>query len=176
MPSSAGMEPARLVFARLRKERNERLPRSGLSSPCRGTSGRDRAVTRCRWRRLHETPSDRHKDTLVVQLLILAIVLERLPDFLKHTPPPTSRLSPRRSIASPMATAVVGVVCVCCFHLFFNLQPSECVCDCVGKLAAYLCREIESQHSLDMFCYISFLYTLQRNQLIFHLSSYLSLF
>jgi len=26
MPSSVGMEPARLVFARLRKERNERLP------------------------------------------------------------------------------------------------------------------------------------------------------
>jgi len=43
--------------------------------------------------------------------------------------------------------AAVGVVCVRCSHLFFNLQPSECVCDCVGKLAAYLCREIESQHS-----------------------------
>jgi len=39
-----------------------------VSSPWRGTSGNDRAVT-CYRRRLHETPIHWQKDTLVVQLL-----------------------------------------------------------------------------------------------------------
>ena len=39
-----------------------------MSSPLRGTSGNDRAVTRCR-RWLHETPAQRQKETLLVQLL-----------------------------------------------------------------------------------------------------------
>lgn len=65
---SSGMAPTRLAFMRFRVERKERLPRWGLSSPWRGTSDNCRATTRCR-RRLHETPIQRQKETLEVQLL-----------------------------------------------------------------------------------------------------------
>jgi len=68
LPRSAGMAPARLLLVRLRMWRKERLPMWEVSSPWRGTSGNDRAVT-CYRRRLHETPIHWQKDTLVVQLL-----------------------------------------------------------------------------------------------------------
>ncbi|KAG2584386.1 hypothetical protein PVAP13_6KG295406 [Panicum virgatum] len=67
LPRSVGMEPVRFVFERSSTERKERLPRWGVSSPCRGTSGIDRAITRCK-RLLHKTPLQLQKDTLVVQL------------------------------------------------------------------------------------------------------------
>jgi hypothetical protein len=60
--------PVEQVFERSVWTRKERLPKSGLSSPWRGTSGNDNMVTRCR-RRLHETPTQRQKDTLVFELL-----------------------------------------------------------------------------------------------------------
>ncbi|GJN34891.1 hypothetical protein PR202_gb23596 [Eleusine coracana subsp. coracana] len=62
------MEPVRLVFVRSSRERKERLPMCGVSSPWKGVLCRTRAVTRCR-RRLHETPIQWQNDTLVVQLL-----------------------------------------------------------------------------------------------------------
>jgi len=68
LPISAGMEPSRLVFVRFSRERKERLSRCGVRAPWRGPFGNDRAVTRCR-RQLHETPTHRHKDTLVAQQL-----------------------------------------------------------------------------------------------------------
>lgn len=61
------MEPVRLLWVRLRTERKERLPMWGATDPTSAMPGNDRAVTRCR-RRLHETPTQRQKDVLVVQL------------------------------------------------------------------------------------------------------------
>ncbi|OEL13246.1 hypothetical protein BAE44_0025736, partial [Dichanthelium oligosanthes] len=63
------MEPTRPVPVRLSTCKKERLPRSGVISPWRGTPGSSSLVTRCGRRRLQNTPVQWQKDDWFVQLL-----------------------------------------------------------------------------------------------------------